>query len=107
MRKIEFLGKDGEVVSTNRIEDHQNPDDYITGRNAYNGRDHLAVSWREVDPAIVAAELAEEERQGEFEGTVRVKLPRILLDLENRVRALEGKPPITREQLVAALRNLA
>jgi hypothetical protein len=56
-------------------------------------------------PPDPTEEEKEEKERAEYEAGVRERTPALLLDLENRVRALEGKVPLTEKQFVEGIRN--
>ena len=66
---------------------------------------NAAVCWRDKTPAEVAAEVQVEEDAMLFPDVLKV-LAKALHNHENRIRALEGKNPITLRQVIKALRNL-
>lgn len=62
----------------------------------------------EIDAAQAAGLAAWQRRQAAAtdEQTVRDTVLKALFNHENRLRDLEGKPPVTRQQFINALRNL-
>ncbi len=101
MRRIEMLNGAGQVVGMVNIGDGEVPAVHMP---FYAG----AVTWREVDPAVITAEIAtriEEERlqNALLHGiaVVLLRLYRSNFDQENRLRALEGQPARTLAQYEA------
>lgn len=65
-----------------------------------------AVSWRAVDQAIVDAEEAALQTEKGLILFATRKIGKALFNHENRIRALEGKAAITKDQFIVALKAL-
>ncbi|MCL5884508.1 MAG: hypothetical protein M1377_04060 [Deltaproteobacteria bacterium] len=65
-----------------------------------------AVSWREMDPAVIAAEESARSEEERLQNALLRGAARVLFNYENRLRALEVKAPITHDQFKATLKAI-
>ena len=99
MRRIELLDGIGQVAGLVDIEDGEVPDAHVP---YYTG----AVAWREVDPALVAAERSAREAEERLQNALLKGAVLVLFNHENRLRALEAKAPVSLEQFKQALKAI-
>ena len=98
--RIELLDKNGTVMrSVDDIPDAAGAESVLP---FYPG----AVSWREVDPAVAAADDAVRGEEAALQGAVLRGIARVLFNYEGRIRTLEGRPAVTIEQFKAELKTI-
>lgn len=92
-------------VASGSIECAVRPEGKVLGDNWQTDPLNPAVCWRDKTQTEIDAEEQETEDNMSFDN-VLITVAKGLHNHENRIRALEGKQPITLRQLIKGLRKL-
>ncbi len=95
----------GDWVADGSIACAVRPEGYVLKDNWRRNPTNGAVCWRKKTPSEVDAEAQAEEDNLSFNGMNSV-IMNALLDHDNRLRRLEGRPEITLQQMIKNIRKL-